>query len=262
MANEINSVNPVFINFTTVSEDESVTLDGEEQRGDLILKHFCAGGAKMGYGIGYAGLPVAVNISYDGPDVPFADACNGIRWGRAVLCKATTTPATTGDDPTPKTVALVALDAEHITGTCYGTTIKNSSVQLNAAIAVASGASVEAVPANAPGAPAVTTSLVIAIMANASAENVAEQGEDPDWVISEGGETVVAISEAIDPTVFNAPNGLQFQVPDATGGYSFTVRGTLARAPFVRRVGNYTSMKDRVSSYPTSQAILDAKTNS
>jgi hypothetical protein len=264
MADAINSVNPVFVNFTTVSANETVTLDGEEnvQRGDLIIKHFCAHGAKMGYGIGYAGLPVAQNISYDGPDVPFADACGGIKWGRAVLCKAKITPASEGTEQEPakpKTVALTALDPQHITGTCYGTTIKDCSVQLNAAIAVANGASVEAVPANAPGAAAVDTALVIAIMANASAKNVAEQGEEEDWEISEEGETVIAISEAIDPTVFNAPNGLQFQIPNATGGYSFTVRGTLAKAPFVRRVSNYTSMKDRVSSYPTSQAILDAK---
>lgn len=259
MPDAISSLNPVFVNFTTVSADESVTFDGAEQRGDLILAYFSADGAKQGYGIGYAGMPVAQNISYDGPDVPFSDACGGIKWGRAVLCKATTTPASGSD---PKTVELEPLDPTHITGTCYGTTIKNSSVQLNAAMAVASGAEVTPIPANAPGATAVTTSLVIAIMANASATNVAEPGSDPDWSISEDGETVVAMSEAIDPTVFNAPNGMQYTIPNATGGYSFTVRGTLAKAPFVRRVDNYTSMKDRVTSFPTSQSILDAKVNS
>lgn len=269
MADAINSVNPVFVNFTTVSANETVTLDGKDQRGDLILKHFCAHGAKMGYGVGYAGLPMANNVlkdsGWDGPDVPFADACGGIKWGRAVLCKATITPASGGTEQEPakpKTVALTALDAEHITGTCYGTTIKDCSVQLNAAIAVANGATVDPIPANAPGAPSLDpeTALVIAIMANAAAKNVGTD-EEPDWEISEekGDETVIAISEAIDPTVFNAPNGLQFQIPNATGGYSFTVRGTLAKAPFVRRVSHYTSMKDRVSSYPTSQAILDAK---
>ena len=96
--------------------------------------------------------------------------------------------------------------------------------------------------------------LYIAVMARAS-KNASEE-----WEIGKG-ETVVALSEAIDPTVFSVGDGntLMFNIPEATGGYTFTARGTLAKAPFVRRVSNYTSMNDKVSSYPTSQAILDAK---
>lgn len=258
MPDVLNSVNPVFVNFSTQASNVDVTFDGTDptdQHGDIILEKLSADGARMGYGIGYAGLPNAGNISYDGPDVPFADALNGIKWGRAVLCKATKTAGTDGANDS---IALEALDADHITGVCYGTTIKDCSVQLNAAIAVAQGVDVEAIAANALGAPEVDTALVIAIMCNATAENLGTE-EDPDWSVKEEGETVIAISEAIDPTVFNAPGGLQFQIPNATGGYTFTVRGTLAKAPFVRRVSHYTSMKDRVSSYPTSQAILNAK---
>lgn len=241
--NELNSVNPVFVNFTVTSEAMNVTFGSAGvQKGEEIIEKLSSKGAKMGYGIGYAGTPQATNISYDGPDVPFSDTLTGIKWGRAVLCKAAKSPSgialteQTGGDPAK------------ITGTCFGTTIKDSSIQLNAAIAVAGGAVVDPIKSDA------TSALVIAIMCNGSI--------DGQGVYSDSGETVLAISEAIDPTVFNVnEDGLQFQIPDATGGYTFTVRGTLAKAPFVNHVSNYTSMKDKVSSFPTSQAILDAKVN-
>lgn len=253
----VNSVNPVFVNFSTLDSNTVVTFvsgegaDPVDQEGaELLEKIGEPNGARFGYGVGYAGLPYVNNVimdsGWDGPNIPFHTEYAGIPWGRAVLCKGVKTAAT---DDNPASLALTEIDPTNIHGTCYGTTIKDSSVQLNCGFSVAKGAT--------PVASDDTHGLYIAVMARAS-----KVGSTEEWVIGEG-ETVIAISEAIDPSVFSVGTGntLQFNIPEATGGYTFTARGTLAKAPFVRRVTNYTSMNDKVSSYPTSQAILDAKVN-
>lgn len=253
---DVNSVNPVFVNFGTLDPNVTVTFKADsesaavEQKGaELLEKLGEPNGARFGYGVGYAGLPYVNNVimdsGWDGPNIPFHSELAGVPWGRAVLCTGKKTAAS-GDDLAK--IELEAIDPQHIHGTCYGTTIKDSSVQMNCGFSVAAGADpVESSDKNG---------LYIAVMARA------EQNEDESWTIGKG-ETVVAISEAIDPTVFSVGTGntLKFNIPEATGGYTFTARGTLAKAPFVRRVTNYTSMNDKVSSYPTSQAILDAKVN-
>lgn len=248
---DVNSVNPVFVNFGTLDPNVTVTFKADSESAakaqdgaELLEKLGEPNGARFGYGVGYAGLPYVANVmmdsGWDGPNIPFHSELAGVPWGRAVLCKA---------DKGTGTLDLEAIDPQHIHGTCYGTTIKDSSVQMNCGFSVAAGAD--------PIASDATSGLYIAVMARASKDAVS--GE---WTIGEG-ETVVAISEAIDPSVFNVGTGntLKFNIPEATGGYTFTARGTLAKAPFVRRVTNYTSMNDKVSSYPTSQAILDAKVN-
>lgn len=241
MANVI-SVNPVFVNFGTLDPNVTVTFGGTAQEGADLLKHIGEpNGARFGYGVGYAGLPYVQNVlddsGWDGPNIPFHNEYAGIPWGRAALCSAV---------KGTNSIALTELDATHIQGTCYGTTIKDSSVQLNCGFSVSAGAG--------PIASSAQSGLFIAVFANAS------KNQSGSWVIGEG-ETVVAISEAIDPSVFSVGTGntLQFNIPEATGGFTFTARGTLAKAPFVRRVTNYTSFNDTVTSYPTSQAILDAR---
>lgn len=257
-----DSMNPVFVNFSTLDGATEVTFGGEKQRGAEILSLIGQPeGAKQGYGIGYAGTPVAANISWDGPNIPFGSEFQGIPWGRAVLCIGAKKSAVEADntDPehpveaAPAELNLTALDATHIHGTCYGTTVKDCSIQLNCGFSVAAGH--DPVPSSDK------SGLFIAVMANASFVTSGE-GADASEVLEVGtGETVVAVSEAIDPTVLNLATGtnLQFNIPDATGGFTFTARGTLAKAPFVRRVSDYTSFKDKVTSFPTSQAILDAK---
>lgn len=240
-----DSLNPVFVNFSTLDGGVAVEFGGEAQDGARILTLLGQPeGAKQGYGIGYAGLPYQDNISWDGPNIPFGSEYQGIPWGRAVLCSGTITPASGSD---PEKLALTELDASHIQGTCYGTTVKDCSIQLNCAFSVSAG--------HAPVLKDDTHGLYIAVMANASID------EETDVVHVGTGETVIAISSAIDPTVLNLAEGtnLQFVVPEATGGFTFTARGTLAKAPFVRRVSNYTSFKDKVTSIPTSMAIIDAK---
>ena len=247
---EVNSVNPVFVSFETVREDVDVTLkvgeaEAVEQEGAAILKAVMVpGGAKMGF--------------KDDGNVPFHDAFADVPWGDAILCKATKVPAN-GDDPAK--VDLEQLEPENIHGCCYGTTIKDCCVQLNAGIAVSGEMDATAsVELAADGSEA----LVVAIRSNVQLDS--ETGE----LVPVGQEMsssdpaapqVLAISEAIDPTILQLGTGntITFNIPKATGGFTFTVRGTLAKAPFVRHVSNYTSMKDKVSSYPTSQAILDAK---
>lgn len=254
---DVNSVNPVFVNFSTLDPNVIVTFkkgeddDPVEQKGADLLKQIGEpNGARFGYGVGYAGLPYVQNVlndsGWDGPNIPFHTEYAGIPWGRAVLCKGVKTAAT--DENPQASIDLEEIDPQHIHGTCYGTTIKDSSVQMNCGFSVAAGAD--------PIVSDATNGLYIAVMARAG------QNEDESWTIGTG-ETVVAISEAIDPSVFSVGTGntLKFNIPEATGGYTFTARGTLAKAPFVRRVTNYTSMNDKVSSYPTSQAILDAKVN-
>lgn len=249
---EVNSVNPVFVSFETVRENVSVTLGGTPQEGAAILKAVMVpGGAKMGF--------------KDDGNVPFHDVFADVPWGDAILCKAVKTAAS---GATPASIALTQLQAGKITGCCYGTTIKDCCVQLNAGIAVSGEMSdTEAVPLAADGSEA----LVVAVRSNVQLDP--ETGElvpvGQDMAVPEGSSDpaakaapqVLAISEAIDPTILQLGTGntITFNIPKATGGFTFTVRGTLAKAPFVRHVSNYTSMKDKVSSYPTSQAILDAK---
>lgn len=248
---EVNSVNPVFVSFEAVREDVVVTLKvGEaeavavEQEGAAILKAVMVpGGAKMGF--------------KDDGNVPFHDEFADVPWGDAILCKAVKRAAA-GDDPA--SIALTQLQEGKITGCCYGTTIKDCSVQLNAGIAVSGEMEATEAVALADD----TEALVVAVRSNVQLD--ADTGE----LVPVGQEMsssdpaapqVLAISEAIDPTILQlgSSNTITFNIPKATGGFTFTVRGTLAKAPFVHHVSNYTSMKDKVSSYPTSQAILDAK---
>lgn len=244
---DVNSVNPVFVSFETVSDDVKVMLGVVEQKGADILKAVMVpGGAKMGF--------------KDDGNVPFHDAFADVPWGDAILCSATRAAA---HDDVPATITLTPVDAENIHGCCYGTTIKDCSVQLNAGIAVSGEIDTTAVEAAADGSKA----LVVAVRSNVQLDE--ETGElvpvgqdmpsaDP---AAKAAPQVLAISDAIDPTILQlgSENILKFNIPKATGGFTFTVRGTLAKAPFVHHVSNYTSMKDKVSSYPTSQAILDAK---
>lgn len=253
----VNSVNPVFVSFETVREDVDVTLkvgeaEAVEQEGAAILKAVMVpGGAKMGF--------------KDDGNVPFHDAFADVPWGDAILCKAKKAAASGNG---PASITLTQLKADKIKGCCYGTTIKDCSVQLNAGIAVSGEMSdTEAVPLAADGSEA----LVVAVRSNVQLDP--ETGElvpvGQDMAVPESSSVpaakaapqVLAISEAIDPTILQLGTGntITFNIPKATGGFTFTVRGTLAKAPFVHHVSNYTSMKDKVSSYPTSQAILDAK---
>ena len=236
---KLNSSNPVFVNFNALTKDVKVMLGAVEQKGaDVLEKLGEPDGARMGYGVGFVGNP---NVKWDGPDIPFNTPYGNIPWGKAILCSAVKAPA---EGSTPATITLTPVDATNVHGTCYGLTIKDCSVQLNAGISVGENATIAA-----------ADTLVVAICANVSLSG--------DGVLVDSGETVVAISEAIDPTVFNAPNGMQFVIPKAVGGYTFTVRGNFLHAPGMwRRASVYTSLKDQISSYPTSQAILAAKVNS
>ena len=250
---EVNSVNPVFVSFETVREDVDVTLkvgeaDAVEQEGAAILKAVMVpGGAKMGF--------------KDDGNVPFHDVFADVPWGDAILCKAKKVPAN-GDDPAK--VELEQLEPKNIHGCCYGTTIKDCCVQLNAGIAVSGEMdATKAVPLAADGSEA----LVVAVRSNVQLDpetgELVPVGQDMSGAdpAAKAAPQVLAISEAIDPTILQlgTSNTITFNIPKATGGFTFTVRGTLAKAPFVHHVSNYTSMKDKVSSYPTSQAILDAK---
>ena len=247
----VNSVNPVFVSFETVSDDVEITLGSVKQEGAAILKAVMVpGGAKMGF--------------KDDGNVPFHDAFADVPWGDAILCKAKKTAASEDD---PASITLTQLKADKIKGCCYGTTIKDCSVQLNAGIAVSGEMEATEAVALADD----TEALVVAIRSNVQLDP--ETGElvpvGQDMAVPEGSSVpaakaapqVLAISEAIDPTILQLGTGntITFNIPKATGGFTFTVRGTLAKAPFVHHVSNYTSMKDKVSSYPTSQAILDAK---
>lgn len=259
----VNSLNPLFTKFATLppttAEDGEVdycldSASNSAQDGYGLLEHLSSLGAKMGYGIGYAGTPQALagNISYEGPDVPMHTPFAGIPWGQAVLCKAT---KSTGKVVLEKLdgTTFATTTGSKIQGTCYGTTIKDSSIQLNCGISVAQLSGEINVPNPTDG--SVNEFLVIAVFANASKDGSGV------WEIGTGS-TLVAVSEAIDPTVFalgTDNDAVSFTIPAAVGGFTFTARGTLARAPFVAHVPTYTSFNDKVTSFPTSQAILAAK---
>lgn len=254
MAEAYHSTNPVFVHFS-VPADGDVTINETEQKSASLMKKLSEpNGAKSGYGVGYAGTTQALagNIKWDGPDVPFADPMHNIPWGEAILCSGTVSDGK---------LTLTALDSDHIHGVCYGMTVKDCSIMMNAGVSVAAGTEVAAV------AKSDTSGLYLALMANAAID-----GEGAvvfsDGHVSEDGSlegpgkasTVLAISDAIDPTVFNlSSEGMDFVIPKASAGYVFTVMGTLFQMPFRRPARVRTSFKDQVSSYPTALAIVDAK---
>ena len=254
----LNSVNPVFVHFSVPADDAVSFAETDQKSASLMKKLSEPNGAKFGYGVGYAGTTQASagNIRWDGPDIPFADPMHNLPWGEAILCKGTVADGK---------VTLEALSADLIHGVCYGTTVKDCSIMLNAGVSIAPLEKSEAVPKSE------TEGLYIAIMANAYIDDEDTlhfsngRVSDDDSSVEGAGKasTVVAISDAIDPTVFNVgTEGMQYVIPKASAGYVFTVMGVLFKAPHFRHPRVRTSFKDQVSSYPTALAIVDAKTSS
>lgn len=236
------SRNPKFVSFSTVPENITVEFDGVVQESHEVMKRLMeTKSAMQGYGIGYAGTDVAGNISYDGPDVPFSTPLKNIPWGRAALCKITKTDATEeGGETIPAKITLTSLnepgDEWGIVGTCYGTTIKDNSVQLNCGFSV--GDSVT------PDEQSDAFVLAIAVFANAKL--------DEGTMVFDEGDTVVAISEAIDPSIFSKNLPWTFEVPDdiAGGGecgFVFTARGNLLVSPSNCPAPTHTSFWDAVT---------------
>lgn len=267
-ANPYVSTNPVFVSFS-VPADGDVTINETAQKSRSVMRKLSEPrGAKMGYGVGYAGTTQALagNIKWDGPDLPFSDPMSDVPWGEAVLCSGVV--AADGK------ITLTELEAagtsrKLIHGTCYGVTIKDCSVQLNAGLSVAPLETDVTVDKPIDG----SNGLFLAVLANAIVDEdgalVFTDGHriDPESADEDGtgkASTVVAVSEAIDPTVFNIgteAGKMTFVIPKATAGYKFVVTGTLLKAPHFSDPGAYSSMKDTVSSYPTALSIVDAKTS-
>ncbi len=274
------STNPVFIHFGLPKKDGDVEFgEGtpEPQKSVSVLKALSEpNGAKMGYGIGYPeAMPQSANISWKGHDIWFADPMHNLPWGEAVLCKGKIIPAN-ADEGTPEKLQLTPILPDKIHGVCYGMTEKDCSIQLNAGLSIAAGAGDSVKKTDAD-------SLYLALMANAVIDTVDgnalvltdgheavihAQGPGEDDPVTEEtvtgagkASTVVAVSEAIDPTVFNlSAKGMEFVIPKSTAGYRFTVTGTLFKMPRFSRPGARTSFKDQVGSYPTALSIVDAKT--
>ena len=229
---KVSSSNPVFTSFAITGDGNTCTLGGNAQKGKVIVDAF------TGSLTAKEGFPKGENIPYRDPfsDVPF---------GRAILCDA---------EITGSTIALTALvdsnEKPVATGTCYGTTIKDSATQLNCGFSVNGAESVTP-----------THSLVVAVCANATVSG--NPGEEVVTKTDGSTDTVLAVSEAIDPTILqlgSGNTGVSFDIPAATGGFRFTVRGTLLQPDWTKEDAPvYTSFNDVVSSFPVSQAILDAK---
>lgn len=225
---KVSSSNPVFTSFAITGDGNTCTLGGDAQKGKVIVDAF------TGSLTAKEGFP-------KGENVPFRDPFDDVPFGRAILCDA---------EITGSTIALTALDG--VTGTCYGTTIKDSATQLNCGFSVNGAEAVE-----------VTNSLVVAVCANATVSG--NPGEEVVTKTDGSTDTVIAVSEAIDPTILQLGSGnagISFDIPAATGGFRFTVRGTLLQPDWTKEDAPvYTSYKDVVSSFPVQQAILDAKVN-
>lgn len=260
------STSPLFVNFS-VPADKAVKINSTDQMSSSVMRKLSEPrGAKSGYGVGYAGTTQAQagNIRWDGPDLPFSDPMSDIPWGEVVLCEGTLADGV---------LTLVELEAAGssralIHGTCYGVTIKDCSIQLNAGLSVAAMATASVTKTDANG-----KDLYLAVLANAVIDSndgslVFTDGHkvDPESAEEDGtgvASTVVAVSEAMDPTVFNLSSaGMKYVLPASTSGYKFVVTGTLLKAPGFRHPRAYCSMKDTVSSYPTALSIVDAKTES
>ena len=225
----------------------------------------------MGYGIGYPeAMPQSANIVWKGRDIWFADPMHNLPWGEAVLCK--------GSVDSDGVLTLSPIDSDNIHGVCYGMTEKDCSIQLNAGISISPLKKSETVDKSD------SDGLYLALMANAVIDvdngnalvltdghtavlhkaSETEGGEATEETVEGAGKasTVVAVSDAIDPTVFNlSDDGMAFVIPAATKGYQFTVTGTLFKAPRFTNPGARTSFKDQVSSMGTALSIVDAKTS-
>lgn len=241
----VSSSNPVFTSFAIT--DEHVLVGGNAQKGNVIVEKL------IGSNSAKEGFPKGENI-------PYRDAFGDVPFGKAMLLDA----EVSGSNLTLTQISGAEASSSQggVAGTCYGVTTKDSATQLNCGFSVDLAASVPA--------PETGHKLVVAVFANAIVQTV--DGEEV-VTLTDGVEatplacansTVVAISEAIDPTILqvgSGNDGVSFDIPAATGGFTFTVRGTLLQPDWTKREAPvYTSFKDVVSSWPTAQAILDAKT--
>jgi hypothetical protein len=259
------SKNPKFINFSIVPKGVQLEFEGLVHHSldvwNLLMKRT---DARLGYGVGYSGTDVAGNISYKGPDVPFSTKLKNIPWGRAVLCKAEFREATEATEPSidpdtqeeipgePAQPAKIILqmvsdksgNTNFVHGVCYGTCIKDNTVQLECGISLGDTENIN-VPPDGNG----RTTLVLAVMANTTIY---------EGALSNQGETVVVISEAIDPSVLRANNGIGFYIPDdpiLRRGMVFTVRGNLLASPCNRPAPTHTSFWNAFANIPAETLI-------
>lgn len=244
------SCNPVFKSFATVPAGIDVEFDGVAQNSFEVMSRLMeTKSAMQGYGIGYAGTPEAANISYDGPDVPFSTGLKNIPWGRAVLCRIEKTEESTdpdtGETVPAKIILSSVVDSEDniINGVCYGTTIKDNSVQLDCGISIGDSFS--------PDDQSEALKLAVAVFANASM--------DEGTLVFNNGDTVVAISEGIDPSIFHSADW-SFEIPEeiAIGehkGIVITVRGNILCSPCNKVAPVHTSFWDAVTNLAPSVLI-------
>lgn len=218
------SMNPTFVNIDFVPPILDIFYDGNMQSSWEVMARFLykegsVAIAKEGYGVGYTR-----NILWKHSNVPYTNPYMTIPWGKAVLCRAKKEP------PMPNhqnyKLLLTPLSYDEINGNCYNISIKDNSIQLSCGISVGSFGSIDE-----------DEFLILAVFANMRLSH----GE----VILGDGDTIVAVSEAIDKSVFNAPNNYPYYLIDTSVGnlgVSFTIRANLALSNKIPSV--YTSYHD------------------
>ena len=244
------SLNPVFSNFYTLSNDIEVIFDGVFQESYKRWRQLVElSVSKQGYGIG---RPLDNTIGFQNPmkDSGFSTRFKDIPWGRAVLCKKRYDSGHNILYVEPVSIEVydgdgnsVRVPSKKIHGLCYGTSIKDNQLQLQCGFSVAE---LDQVIDDDYGEDDVRPSLAIAIFVNNTDKSTRTHHD-----------TLVAISDAIDPSVFYAPHGYTFLVGEdmpLKDGFSFTARGNFMCSSN-KRAPTHTSYKDIATQFMPSQLI-------
>ena len=181
--------------------------------GRLISKYLipsCSSVSHSGFGIGTLSEKDKGYSNSPFDNIPFDRVC---------LCRCTKTleqDSTTGEQRTLCTLEELG-DETKTQGVCYGITRKDKSIQINCGISVVDYS--EVIQDD-------TTSLVLAVIAK-----VGYSIENKKFILGEG-ETIIALSEALDPYIYLIKQEFGFNVLNGSVSVSnynqFTVRGNLA----------------------------------
>lgn len=244
------SLNPVFSNFYTLSNDIEVFFEGKYQESYKRWRQLVElSVSKHGYGIG---RPVNEEIGFQNPmkDTEFSTKFKNIPWGRAVLCKKRFDSEHDFLYLDPVSIEVydgngnsTRVPSKKIHGVCYGTSIKDNHLQLQCGFSVAE---LDQVIDEDNGEENVKPSLAIAVFVNNTDSSTRTKFD-----------TVVAVSDAIDPSVFYTPHGYTYLVGEdmpLKNGFSFTVRGNFMDS-CNKRVPTHTSYKDIATQFLPSQII-------
>lgn len=257
------SYNHVFVDFKTIPNNVEVYFEGELQESYTLMEYLTTyRGAKDGYGIGYAGTNGYANVSYSGHNHTFSPALKNIPWGRAVLCQYELIPAveehideSTGEliEATKEKIMLSIIRDKSqrdtgFTGICYGTSIKDNTVQISCGFGIGLEERAHVYPKEG-----LESNYVLAVFVNAHV--------DDGKVVFGKKDTVCLLADGVDPTVFNAPYGIDFffsndgYINHVESCYHLTIRGNFIISQCTKKAKPHSSFFNNVADVPERELI-------